>query len=208
MHLKIQSGEPGPRDIIRMILPGSEIPEWFGDKGIRSSLTIQLPSNCHQLKGITFCLVFLPPLPSHVMLYALKFCRIYLEFHDGDDDEDFFSKTVYSHYKFSMKRHLDHVFLKYRLYDESNNFNSCHSDHMFLQYELDFVDLLRKYSGKEVTFKFYIEMSNVASYVIRNEKSDVIREPCELKSCGVYLHFDENIRADDTLSVRDIVCYE
>jgi hypothetical protein len=28
---------------------------------------MQLPSNCHQLKGIAFCLVFLLPLPSHDM---------------------------------------------------------------------------------------------------------------------------------------------
>ncbi|KAB5512739.1 hypothetical protein DKX38_029767 [Salix brachista] len=70
MHLKIQSGEKIAHDRIQMILPGSEIPEWFGDKGIGSSLTIQLPSNCHQLKGIAFCLVFLLPLPSHDMLYG------------------------------------------------------------------------------------------------------------------------------------------
>nr|TKS05889.1 hypothetical protein D5086_0000128650 [Populus alba] len=71
MHLKIQSGEEikGFDETIRMVLPGSEIPEWFGDKGIGSSLTIQLPSNCHQLKGIAFCLVFPPPLPYHEMPY-------------------------------------------------------------------------------------------------------------------------------------------
>ncbi|KAF9661743.1 hypothetical protein SADUNF_Sadunf19G0100300 [Salix dunnii] len=70
MHLKIQSGEKIALDRIQMVLPGSEIPEWFGDKGIGSLLTIQLPSNCHQLKGIAFCLVFLLPLLSHDMLYA------------------------------------------------------------------------------------------------------------------------------------------
>jgi Leucine-rich repeat (LRR) protein len=48
----LQSGEEITDGIIKMVLPGSEIPEWFGDKGIGSSLTIQLPSNCHQLKGI------------------------------------------------------------------------------------------------------------------------------------------------------------
>ncbi|KAB5512683.1 hypothetical protein DKX38_029711 [Salix brachista] len=58
MHLKIQSREKIPHDRIQMVLPGSEIPEWFGDKGIGSSLTIQLPSNCHQLKGIAFCLLY------------------------------------------------------------------------------------------------------------------------------------------------------
>ncbi|KAB5512748.1 hypothetical protein DKX38_029776 [Salix brachista] len=81
MHLKIKSREKFRRDQIQMILPGSEIPEWFGDKGIGSSLTIQLPSNCHQLKGIAFCLVFLLPLPSHDMLYATEYLRINLDSH-------------------------------------------------------------------------------------------------------------------------------
>ena len=59
----LQSGEETPHGTIIMVLPRSEIPEWFGDKGIGSSLTIQLPSNCHQPKGIAFYLVFLLPLP-------------------------------------------------------------------------------------------------------------------------------------------------
>ncbi|KAJ6422005.1 hypothetical protein OIU84_027023 [Salix udensis] len=168
MHLKIQSGEKISHDRIQMVLPGSEIPEWFGDKGIGSSLTIQLPSNCHQLKGIAFCLVFLLPLPSH----ESHFFTIYIECHvqskngdgDGDGDEVFFPKGTYIKYKF---------------------LNSSHSDHMFLHYGLGFVDPLRKYSGKEVTFKF--------CNIVSNGKGHVIRKPCKLKSCGVYLHFDENI---------------
>ncbi|KAJ6291119.1 hypothetical protein OIU76_023219 [Salix suchowensis] len=209
MHLKIQSGEKISLDRIQMVLPGSEIPEWFGDKGIGSSLTMQLPSNCHQLKGIAFCLVFLLPLLSHDMLYEFDFFRIYLKCHvesknsagagagagDGDDDEVFFSKYRYMKYKFLKTCDLDHMFLQYDLYDKFNIFNSCDSDHMFLHYELGFVDSLRKYSGKEVTFKFYNTMSN--------GKGHVIRKPCKLKSCGVYLHFDENIRADDTLFVNN-----
>ncbi|KAJ6697063.1 hypothetical protein OIU85_003427 [Salix viminalis] len=203
MHLKIQSGEKISLDRIQMVLPGSEIPEWFGDKGIGSSLTIQLPSNCHQLKGIAFCLVFLLPLLSHDMLYEFDFLRIYLKCHveskngdgAGDDDEVFFSKYRYTKYKFLKTCDSDHMFLQYDLYDKFNIFNSCHSDHMFLHYELGFVDALRKYSGKEVTFKFYNIMSN--------GKGHVIRKPCKLKSCGVYLHFDENIRADDTLFVKN-----
>ncbi|KAJ6348964.1 hypothetical protein OIU77_006535 [Salix suchowensis] len=47
---------------------------------------------------------------------------------------------------------------------------------MFLHYELGFVDPLRKYSGKEATFKFYNVMTTA--------KSHVIRKPCKLKSCG------------------------
>ncbi|KAG5224784.1 disease resistance protein [Salix suchowensis] len=197
MHLKIQEIK---HDNIQMVLPGSEIPEWFGYKGIGSSLTKQLPSNCHQLKGIAFCLVFLLPLPFH----KFHFLRIYLECHveckngDGasaDNDEGFYSKRTYTNYKFLKTCDSDHMFLQYDLYDTFGIFKSCHSDHMFLHYELGFVDALRKYSGKEVTFKFYNEL--------RNSKGRVIRKPYELKSCGVYLHFDENIRVDDTLFVKN-----
>ncbi|KAG6780215.1 hypothetical protein POTOM_013069 [Populus tomentosa] len=73
------SGEETPHGTILMVLPGSEIPEWFGDKGIGSSLTIQLPSNCHQPKGIAFYLVFLLPLPP-------------MTEHDGDDEGVFASR--------------------------------------------------------------------------------------------------------------------
>nr|TKS02103.1 hypothetical protein D5086_0000166390 [Populus alba] len=147
MHLKIQSGEEikGFDETIRMVLPGSEIPEWFGDKGIGSSVTIQLPSNCHQLKGIAFCLVFLLPLPS---------CGFYDVYFDC------------------------HV--------KSKN------DHMILSYELIFVNQLRKYSGNEVTFKFHHREGNNMARKVRHE----IRRPVGLKSCGVYLHFDENPSAD------------
>ncbi|KAJ6395093.1 hypothetical protein OIU84_022001 [Salix udensis] len=181
-----------------MILPGSEIPEWFGDKGIGSSLTIQLPSNSHQLKGIAFCLVFLLPLPSHDMIDGFDDhpeVRIYLDCHiksknvDGAGDEVFFSKSTETEYKFLKTCDSDHMCIQYAFCNETNIFNSCDSDHMFLHSELGFVDILRKYSGKEVTFKFYNEMSYAKGHVIR---------PCKLKRCAVYLHFDENIRADDT----------
>ncbi|KAB5512645.1 hypothetical protein DKX38_029673 [Salix brachista] len=154
MHLKIQSGEKIPHDRIQMILPGSEIPEWFGDKGIGSSLTIQLPSNCHQLKGIAFCLVFLLPLPSHDMLYGFDDhpeVRIYFDCHiksknvDGDDDEVFVSKKSYTIYNF---------------------LKTCDSDHMFLHYELGIVDHFRKHCGNEVTFKFYNEVDNGKTKVL------------------------------------------
>ncbi|KAJ6422006.1 hypothetical protein OIU84_027024 [Salix udensis] len=169
MHLKIQ---------------GSEIPEWFGDKGIGSSLTIQLPSNCHHLKGIAFCLVFLLPLPSHDMLYRFDDhpeVRIYFDCHikskndDGDDDEVFISKKSYTIYNF---------------------LKTCDSDHMFLHYELGIVDHFRKYCGNEVTFKFHNEVDNGKTKVGHD-----IRKPCKLKSCGVYLHFDVNLRANTLLRI-------
>ncbi|KAF9661741.1 hypothetical protein SADUNF_Sadunf19G0100100 [Salix dunnii] len=209
MHLKIQSGERIPYDKIQMILPGSEIPEWFGDKGIGSSLTIQLPSNCHQLKGIAFCLVFLLPLPSHDMRYGF-YDTIYLDCHvkcknsdvDSDDDDDdddkvFISKNNYGEYRFLKTCDSDHMFLHYGLYTRYNFLKTCDSDHMFLHYELGFVDHFRKYSGNEVTFKFYNTERDV-----KTKKHHVIRKPCKLKSCGVYLHFDENLWAD-TLSVKN-----
>ncbi|KAG5224789.1 disease resistance protein [Salix suchowensis] len=199
MHLKIQSGEEIRCNRIQMNLPGSEIPEWFSDKGIGSSLTIQLPSNCHQLKGIAFCLVFLPSLPSHDMLYDFDDhpeARIYLDCHvksknddgDNDDDEVFISENTQREYKFLKTCDSDHMFQHYDLCDNLN-LETCVSYHMFLHYELGFVDHFRKYSGNEVTFKFYNEMDN--------------GKTSKLKSCGVYLHFDENLQAD-TLFVKNI----
>ena len=171
---------------MQMVLPGSEIPEWFSDKGIGSSLTIQLPSNCRQLKGIAFCLVFLLPLPSHEMLYEFDDhpeVRVYFDCHvkskkgehDGDDEEVFVSKKSYSIFNF---------------------LKTCDSDHMFLHYELELVNHFRKYSGNEVTFKFYHEVVNGSTNV-----GHEIRKPCKLKSCGVYLHFDEKLQADTLLRI-------
>jgi hypothetical protein len=171
----LQSGEEIPGGRIQMVLPGSEIPEWFGDKGIGSSLTIQLPSNCHQLKGIAFCLVFLLPPPSQDMPYEVHDdinVNLYLDYHvksknsehDGDDEVVLASQNSFL----------------------SPYLRTCDSDHMILHYELELANHLRKYSGNEVTFKFYWGW-------MQDHES---RRPFELKSCGVYLHFDENLRAD------------
>jgi len=179
----LQSGEEIPLGSIPMVLPGSEIPEWFGDKGIGSSLTIQLPSNCHQLKGIAFCLVFLLPLPSQDMLYefgdrydANVYCDYHVKSkngeHDGDDEVVLASGNTYV-ITFNMKK--------------------WDSDHMVLHYSnFNFVNRLREYSGNEVTIKFYHSIHNHHGRKVGHE----IRRPSELKSCGVYLHFDENLPAD------------
>jgi len=172
----LQSGEEIPDGGIQMVLPGSEIPEWFGDKGIGSSLTIQLPSNCHQLKGIAFCLVFLLPPPSQDMPYEVDDINVnlYLDYHvksknsehdDGDDE------VVLDSQKSLLSCYL---------------IRPCDSDHMILHYELELVNHLRKYSGNEVTLKFYWG----------GMEDHESRRPFELKSCGVCLHFDENLRAD------------
>ncbi|KAL9388108.1 hypothetical protein Peur_021232 [Populus x canadensis] len=185
MLLKIQSGEEIPLGRIQMVLPGSEIPEWFGDKGIESSLTIQLPSNCHQLKGIAFCLVFLLPLPSHDMLYEFadrSYVHVYFDYHvksksgehDGDDEGVFASQG---------SRAL------------SLNLKTCDSDHMILRYELELVNHLRQYSGNEVTFKFHHHEVDNRGGKVGHE----IQKPFKLKNCGVYLHFDEDLLADTDL---------
>jgi hypothetical protein len=177
----LQSGKQIPHGRIQMVLPGSEIPEWFGDKGIGSSVTIQLPSNCHQLKGIAFCLVFLPPRHSHDMPYEFddrSYVHVNFDYHvkskngenDGDDEVVLASQgglAVLGAWK------------------------TCDSDHMSLHYSLGLVYFLRKYSGNEVTFKFYHSIHNHGRKV-----GHEIRRPSELKSCGVYLHFDENRPAD------------
>ncbi|KAJ6855720.1 disease resistance protein RPV1-like [Populus alba x Populus x berolinensis] len=183
MRLKIQSGEVIYRGRIQMVLPGSEIPEWFGDKGIGSSVTIQLPSNCRHLKGIAFCLVFLLPPPSQDMPYEVNDdinVNLYLDYHvksknsehDGDDEVVFASQKSLQEYRSYLR--------------------TCDSDHMILLYEFELANHLRKYSGNEVTFKFYHLEVDANGRKVGHD----IRRPFELKSCGVYLHFDENIPAD------------
>ena len=163
MTFVLQSGEEIPRGGIEMVIPGSEIPEWFGDKGVGSSLTIQLPSNRHQLKGIAFCLVFLLPPPSQDL-----YCDYHVKYKNGEHDAA--SRKVIS----------------YKL-------GTCDSDHMILQYRL--VNQLREYSANEVTFKFYLLEEDSKGRMVGDES----RRPFELKSWGVYLHFDENLPADTDL---------
>ena len=72
--------------------------------------------------------------------------------------------------------------------------SSCHvTHHMILHYELELGNHLRKYSGNEVTFKFFHFLSKHGRKV-----GYEIRRPFKLKSWGVYLHFDENILADES----------
>jgi len=122
----LQSGEEITPGGIEMVLPGSEIPEWFGDKGVGSSLTIQLPSNCHQLKGIAFCLVFLLPPPSRDV-----YSDVHVKYKNGE------------HFA-SRERHVI-------LY----NLGTCDSDHMILQYRL-VNQLPENYGNGHVTYRFYL----------------------------------------------------
>lgn len=58
MTSMLQSGKI--REELQIILPGSQIPQWFCHRSMGSSLTIQLPLNCHELWGIIFCIVVTP----------------------------------------------------------------------------------------------------------------------------------------------------
>ena len=158
MTFVLQSGEELLHGTFDMVLPGSEIPEWFGYKGIGSSVTIQLPSNCRLLNRIAFCLVFLGPLP-----FGRADCHVKCK---NDEVNSFCLGLDQTPTDFSV---------------------SCDSYHMILHYDLDLGNHLRKYSGNEVTFNF----SNLGVM----EVGDDIRRPLELKSWGVYLHFDEYIPA-------------
>jgi hypothetical protein len=165
----LQSGEEITPGGIEMVLPGSEIPEWFGDKGVGSSLTIQLPSNCHQLKGIALCLVFLLPLPSRDVYFD-----VHLKYKNGEHDEDVFASR-------------ERLVLSY-------NLGTCDSDHMILLYRLG-NKFPENCANGHVTLKFYLLEEDNKGRMVGDES----RRPFELKSWGVYLHFDENLPADTDL---------
>ncbi|CAK7322475.1 unnamed protein product [Dovyalis caffra] len=183
---------------IEMVLPGSEIPEWLGDQGVGSSVTMKLPSNCHQLKGFAFCLVFLIPLipPDNLLYKFIVDHEVVIDFEwhvrskNGEHDDITF-ETGYDPCVFQFDK----------LYD---------SDHMFLKYEpLVFENQLSKYSGNEVTFEFYpvVESSHSESDNVRTLLGE-IQKLCKLKRCGVYLHFDESIPSsisDENLSDQSLL---
>uniref|UniRef100_A0A3N7GA88 Uncharacterized protein n=1 Tax=Populus trichocarpa TaxID=3694 RepID=A0A3N7GA88_POPTR len=64
---------------------------------------------------------------------------------------------------------------------------------MILQYRL--VNQLPENYGNEVTFKFYLLEEDNKGRMVGDES----QRPFELKSWGVYLHFDENLPADTDL---------
>ncbi|WCJ33241.1 Disease resistance protein (TIR-NBS-LRR class) family [Euphorbia peplus] len=54
----------GYEDQVRILYPGSEIPEIFKDRNSGTSVTIELSSNWHECEGIGFCVVFVSKDPS------------------------------------------------------------------------------------------------------------------------------------------------
>ncbi|KAJ6422259.1 hypothetical protein OIU84_027252 [Salix udensis] len=70
---------------VTIILPGSEIPGWFGDQSMGSSVGIKLPTNCHQHNGFAFGMVFVSPDPPT----ELQCNRIFIcECHSGGENDE------------------------------------------------------------------------------------------------------------------------
>ncbi|CAK7322755.1 unnamed protein product [Dovyalis caffra] len=176
MQLKIQSGSIG--DMFQIILPGSEIPHWFFDQSRRSSVAIQLPSNCPKLKAITFCLV----VAHHAVLL-----------NDLLDEDKAINIKWQCHAKSNNGEHDDAIF---KTECEIYNFQDSKmhdSDHMLLWHEIRREDSFSKYSGNEVTFEFYPKAKAKSFDRDTSEmKLHEIEEHCKVKGCGVYLLFDDN----------------
>ncbi|KAB5512476.1 hypothetical protein DKX38_029504 [Salix brachista] len=70
---------------VTIILPGSEIPGWFSDQSMGSSVAIKLPTNCHQHNGFAFGMVFVSPDPPT----ELQCNRIFIcECHSGGENDE------------------------------------------------------------------------------------------------------------------------
>ncbi|CAK7323557.1 unnamed protein product [Dovyalis caffra] len=168
MHLKLQSAKIKN---MTMILTGSEIPEWFSGQGVGSSVTIQFPSNCQQLKGFAFSIAFLFPsncqqLKSEVSTELC--CRVKTK---NGEHEGFICVSIQDRTPF----YSDHMLLQYEAAVSENQFSK------FFGKE----NVFGKYSGNEVTFEFH-------PFNMLCTKGE-IEKLCKVKRCGVYLHFDENL---------------
>lgn len=140
VQCKIQSGEI-KGEIFQIVLPESEIPSWFRGQNMGSSVTKKLPLNCHQLKGIAFCIVFASPTP--LLSDCVNFsCKCDARSDNGEHD----------HVKllcYGLDPQPKAAVLKL---DDS--------DHMLLWYESTRTGLPSEYSGSEVTFEFYNKMEH------------------------------------------------
>ncbi|KAG5255296.1 disease resistance protein [Salix suchowensis] len=175
MQMKIQSGNIG--DMFQILSPGSEIPHWFINRSWGSSVAIQLPSDCHKLKAIAFCLIVHHTVPLNDLLQEDKAINIKWQCHarsNNCEHDDIIFKTECEIYNFQDSKMRD-------------------SDHMLLWHENWKEDSFSKYSDKEITFEFYPKAK--AKSFDRNTSEMELREiekHCKVKSCGVYLLFDEN----------------
>ncbi|KAG6742357.1 hypothetical protein POTOM_053228 [Populus tomentosa] len=175
MQLKIQSGNIG--DMFQILSPGSEIPHWFINRSWGSSVAIQLPSDCHKLKAIAFCLIVHHTVPLNDLLQEDKAINIKWQCHakrNNCEQDDIIFRTECEIYNFKDSKMHD-------------------SDHMLLWHENWKEDSFSKYSDKEITFEFYPKAK--AKSFDRNTSEMELREiekHCKVKSCGVYLLFDES----------------
>ncbi|CAK7350015.1 unnamed protein product [Dovyalis caffra] len=141
IQLKIQSGQIKDENF-QIVLPESEIPLWFCDQTMGSSVTKQFPSNCQQLKGIAFYIVFASPTP--LLFDCVNFgCKCHAKSNNGEHDYVIFMDAQ----------------------PKAAVFKFHDSDHMLLWYESTRKGLFSEYSGNEVTFEFYnkIELSKMKS---------------------------------------------
>ncbi|CAK7322477.1 unnamed protein product [Dovyalis caffra] len=167
MHLKIQSAKIKNWGI-QMFLPEIEIPERMEDKGVKSSVTIQFPSNCQQLKGLGFCLVF--SLPLNIL--SDHFFHPFI-------DEDPVAVYIGCHVQSKNDEHNDVIFITQGItlkkpYD---------SDHMFLKYQpIVCENPLIQYPSNKVTFEF---LPIVESYYSMRTKQQLgeIQKFCKFKRC-------------------------
>ncbi|KAJ6865837.1 hypothetical protein NC652_037380 [Populus alba x Populus x berolinensis] len=174
-QLKIQSGNIG--DMFQILSPGSEIPHWFFNRSWGSSAAIQLPSDCHKLKAIAFCLIVHHTFPLNDLLQEDKAINIKWQCHakrNNCEQDDIIFRTECEIYNFKDSKMHD-------------------TDHLLLWHENWKEDSFSKYSDKEITFEFYPKAK--AKSFDRNTSEMELREiekHCKVKSCGVYILFDEN----------------
>ncbi|CAK7344901.1 unnamed protein product, partial [Dovyalis caffra] len=163
MHLKIQSAKMRK---IEMMLPGSEIPEWLSNQGEGSSVTIQFPSNCQQLKGFAFSIAFLFPSNCQQLkgevLRGLGCC---VKTKTGEHEDLTYVSTLYCTPYCS-----DHTFLWYDAAVSENRFCKLFGKE----------NIFSKYSGNEVTFEFYPEVFSPFVRMTKQEL-DEIEKLCKVK---------------------------
>nr|XP_034908550.1 disease resistance protein RPV1-like [Populus alba] len=156
LKIQVTSSSSSSSREVTIILPGSEIPGWFCDQSMGSSVAIKLPTNCHQHNGFAFGMVFVfPDPPTELQCNRIFICECHAR---GENDE-----------------HHDVLF---NLSTCAYELRSVESDQMLLLYNpCEFVkrDCISQYSGKEISFEFYLD------------EPSRIQNRCKVKRCGVYL---------------------
>ncbi|CAK7323552.1 unnamed protein product [Dovyalis caffra] len=109
-RLRIQSGDL--RNEVRFAFPGSEMPEWFGEQSMGSSVSVKLPEHIRGVKGIAFCIVLAweKPTSLHDFCYdnsVTVTCNIL-----GDEGEFISCSTIASNECIHLEE-SNHVLLHY-----------------------------------------------------------------------------------------------